>query len=144
MFTPRDPEFRQRVIASFHLQQAMQTMNISIDSVDAGEVRLVMPFQESLTQQNGYLHAGVITTIIDSACGYAAYTLMPANASVLSVEFKINLMRPAIGETFTAIGRVRKAGRTVSVVEGDLIAHTGDAEKLVATMNGTMMTVLAE
>lgn len=144
MFTPQDPDFKQRVTSSFAEQQVMQTMQVSIDKIHPGEVRLTMPFQASLTQQNGYLHAGVITTIVDSAVGYAAYTLMPAKASVLSVEFKVNLMRPAIGDRFTAIGRVRKAGRTVSVVEGDLIAHREETEKLVATLSGTMMTVMPD
>lgn len=142
MFEPQDPDYQQRALESFHLQKAMKTMNVSVQAVEPGQVTLSIPYQDKLTQQNGFLHAGVITTVVDSACGYAAFTLMPKGASVLSVEFKINLLRPAIGETFKAIGRVRKAGKTITVVEGDFIAINQGNEKLVATMNGTMMTLM--
>ncbi len=140
-FTPCDPQYAERVQRDFDRQEVLRTMQISIERIEPGEVVLSMPFQSALTQQHGFLHAGVVATLIDTACGYAAFTLMPADAQVLSVEFKVNLMRPSRGDRFTAVGRVRKAGRTVSVVEGDLLAHDADQQKLVATMNGTMMSI---
>jgi len=101
-----------------------------------------LPYRADLTQQNGYLHAGVVTTIADSACGYAAMSLMPAEAGVLSVEFKVNLLRPARGESFLARAEVIKAGRTLTVVRADVFALAEDAERqLVATMQGTMMSL---
>lgn len=142
VFTPIDPRYAERVQRDFDRQRVLRTMQISIERIEPGEVTLSMPFQTALTQQHGFLHAGVVTTLIDTACGYAAFTLMPAEAQVLSVEFKVNLLRPSRGQRFTALGRVRKAGRTISVVDGDLLAHDGDQTTLVATLNGTMMTVL--
>lgn len=121
----------------------MSTIGASILRVDAGEVEILLPYSESLTQQNGFLHAGIVTAIVDSACGYAAYSLMPKNASVLSVEFKINLCSPSIGEKFIAVGKVRKAGKTVTVTEGEVWAFQGGEKKLTALMQGTMMTVFS-
>ena len=112
--------------------------------VGPGEVTIELPFRDGLAQQNGFLHAGVVTAIADSACGYAAQTLMPSGKDVLTVEFKLNLLAPAAGDTFVARARVKKAGRTLSVVTADVFAlREGDEEeRLVATMQGTMMTVL--
>jgi uncharacterized protein (TIGR00369 family) len=101
-----------------------------------------MPFSAELTQQHGFMHAGIVGTLADSACGYAAYTLMPADAAVLSVEYKLNLLAPAAGEAFVARGRVTKSGRTLSFVTADVFAIRGGEERLIATMQGTMMTVL--
>jgi uncharacterized protein (TIGR00369 family) len=140
--TARDPDFEARVRASFARQAAMATIGAEIAHVAPGEVDLRMPFRAELTQQHGFVHAGIIGTLADSACGYAAFTLMPADAAVLSVEYKLNLLAPAAGEAFVARGRVRKAGRTLSFVGADVFALRDGEERLVATMQGTMMTVL--
>jgi uncharacterized protein (TIGR00369 family) len=105
-------------------------------------VDIRLPFRADLTQQHGFLHAGILGAIADSAAGYAAYTLMPAEAAVLSVEYKLNLMAPAAGEAFVARGRVKKAGRTLTVCTADVFALRGGEERLVATMQATMMTVV--
>jgi uncharacterized protein (TIGR00369 family) len=102
------------------------------------------PFHERFTQQDGFLHAGVVTTLMDSACGYAAYTLMPENSRVLSVEFKVNFLSPAVGELFRAEGCVVKSGKTISVCEGKLFAIQDEGEKLVAMMQATMICILSE
>lgn len=108
--------------------------------VEPGVVEIALPYRPDLTQQNGYLHAGIVTTIADSACGHAAFSLMPAGSAVLSVEFKVNLLRPAHAESFIARAEVIKAGRTLTVVRADVFALDTNAErKLVATMQGTMM-----
>lgn len=141
---PRDPEFASRVRASFDRQQFMATLGASLLSVAPGEVTIALPFAQGITQQHGFLHAGAVAAVVDSACGYAALTLMPPGAAVLSVEFKVNLLAPAAGRRFVALGRVRKSGRTVSVCEGELRAFAGDDDaegKLVALLQGTMMTV---
>ena len=136
-----DADFAARVRTSFARHRAMSTLGISLRRVDAGEVELEMPYSVDFCQQHGFLHAGTVTTAIDSACGYAAYTLMPADAEVLSVEFKINLLAPAKGERFRFVGRVVKAGRTISNVRGEAFASEAGRERLIATMDGTMMTL---
>ena len=138
-YQPQDVEFESRVRESFARQQVMQLICASLSRVEAGAVDIMLPFRRDLTQQNDFIHAGIITTIADSACGYAAYTLMPAGASVLSVEFKVNLLRPAAGELFVAEGRVIKAGATLTIARADVYARTGDARNLVATMLATMI-----
>ena len=143
-FQPRDPDFAARVRASFARQQIMATIGARLTEVLPGEVEIELPFRPDLTQQHGYLHAGIVTAVIDSACGYAALSLMPAAAEVLSVEFKVNLLAPARGERFMARGRVVKAGRTITVCAGDLFAVGGAGEKLVATMLATMFTAAGE
>ena len=147
-FQPRDPGFEQRVRSSFARQAAMQTLGVALERVAPGEVDLALPFRAELTQQHGYLHAGVIAAVIDSACGYAALTLMERGAAVLSVEFKVQLLAPARALRFRALGRVVRAGRTLTVVQGELRAMgdgaTGTAEvdtEVVALMTGTMMSV---
>lgn len=108
--------------------------------VEPGVVEIRLPYRPDLTQQDGYVHAGIVTTIADSACGYAAYTLMPPESDVLAVEFKVNLLRPANGELFIARAEVIKPGRTLTVVRADVIAvSAGEERQLVATMLGTMM-----
>jgi uncharacterized protein (TIGR00369 family) len=104
-------------------------------------VEIRLPFREDLTQQHGFLHAGAMTTIADSACGYAALTLMPPGTAVLTAEFKVNLLAPGEGETVVARGRVLKAGRTLTVCAADVLAVRGGEEKLVVTMLATIMTV---
>lgn len=109
--------------------------------VEPGVIEITLPYRSDLTQQHGYVHAGIITTIADSACGYAAYTLMPAGSDVLAVEFKVNLLRPAKGDTFVARAEVIKSGRTLTIVRADVhaLAHGGEQRELVAIMQGTMM-----
>jgi uncharacterized protein (TIGR00369 family) len=140
--TPRNPNFAEEVRDSFAEQPIMDLIGAELSLVEPGVVEIMLPFRDDLTQQHGYLHAGVVTTIADSACGYAAYSLMPAGSEVLSVEFKVNLLRPAQGATFVARAEVVKAGRTLTVVRADVlgIAENGDQE-LVATMQGTMICV---
>lgn len=140
-FQPNDPDFERRVHASFARQRAMATLGASLTHVAPGEVDIVLPFREDLSQQHGFLHAGITTTIVDTACGYAALTLMPAGAAVLTIEFKVNLLAPGQGERFVARGRVLKPGRTITVSNGEVFAVRGGAERLVATMTATNMTI---
>jgi uncharacterized protein (TIGR00369 family) len=111
----------------------------ALGRVEPGAVDITLPYRDDLTQQNGYLHAGILTAVADSACGYAAYTLMPADADVLSVEFKVNLLRPAVGDLFVAEARVIKAGSTLTVTRCDVYGRDSDESKLVATMLATMI-----
>src|ERR1700674_4997902 len=108
------PEFAERVQRSFGRQRLMATLGATLERVSPGEVDIRLPFRDELTQQHGFLHAGAVTSVADSACGYAALTLMPPGAAVLTVEFKLNLLAPARGDAFVARARVRKAGRTVT------------------------------
>jgi uncharacterized protein (TIGR00369 family) len=140
-FEPRDPEFKSRVRQSFSEQIVMQTLNASLVAVDAGRVEIEIPYQRELTQQDGFIHAGISSTIMDSACGYAAFTLMAAEARVLTIEFKINLLAPAAGDHFRAVGKVRKPGRSLFVAEAELFAVSDGTDRLVATMTGTLMAV---
>jgi uncharacterized protein (TIGR00369 family) len=140
--TPADPGFRQRVHGSFARQAVMATLGASLDIAEAGRVVIVMPHKPALSQQHGFLHAGIVATALDSACGYAAFSLMPADAAVLTIEFKVNLLAPARGPWFRFEGLVTKAGRTISVVEGKAWQHeAGGPESLCATMTATVMTV---
>ncbi|MCP3872557.1 MAG: PaaI family thioesterase [Desulfobacteraceae bacterium] len=136
-----DPIIKQKIINSFDQQDVMKTINASIQSIQPGEVILTLPYQAELTQQHGFLHAGIVSTILDSACGYSALTLMPEEAGVLSIEFKVNLMAPAKGEWFSAIGKVKKSGKNITFTQGELFSQTGTKTKLVATMTATMMSV---
>lgn len=140
-FTPADPGFEARVRDSFTRQRVMATLGARLVRVAPGEVDLELPFRADLTQQHGYLHAGIVTTLLDSACGYAAFSLMPADATVLSVEFKTNLLAPAAGERLLARGRVLRAGRTLTVCEASGVMLDGGGEKAVAHMVGTMMAL---
>lgn len=140
-FQPMDPEYAPRVRASFARQRMLATLGATLERVAPGEVEIRLPFREDLTQQHGFLHAGALTTVVDTACGYAAFTLMPPGAAVLTVEFKMNLLAPGKGEAALARARVVKAGRTLSVVSGDVLAVEQGEERLVATMTATVMTV---
>lgn len=140
-FEPKDPDFRERVAASFRRQTVMQTLGIEIARLDAGEIELTMPFSQPFTQQHGFVHAGIVATALDSACGYAAFSLMPADAAVLTVEFKTNLLAPAKGERFVFRGRVIKPGRTLTFCEAGAFAVDAASERLIATMTGTLMAV---
>ena len=130
----RDPDFEARVRSSFATQRFMATLGATLARVELGLVEIALPFRDDLTQQNGFLHAGVSASIVDSACGYAALTVMEPGRNVLSVEFKVNMLAPAKGTTFTATGRVARSGRTLVVVSGEL--HADGA--LVMLMQGTM------
>ncbi len=140
-FSVSNPAFRERVTASFTDQQVMHTLGARLMEIQPGRVVIELPYQQALTQQHGFLHAGIVTTVIDSACGYAAFTLMPADAEILSVEFKINLLSPARGEKLIAVGQVIKAGRNLTVCHGDAFMQNGDRQKPVAHMVGTMMAI---
>jgi uncharacterized protein (TIGR00369 family) len=141
-FTPQDPDFEPRVRRSFAAQQVMETIGARLARVAPGEVDIELPFRDDLTQQDGFLHAGIVSTVLDSACGYAAFTLMPADAQVLSIEFKVNLLAPAVGERVMARARVVRAGRTISVCTADAFALRDGAERHVSTMTATLMTVM--
>ena len=143
-FEPRDPEFAARVGTSFAEQAVMGLIGASITAIDPGRVVIELPYREDLTQQDGFIHAGISSTIMDSACGYAAFTLMPAEARVLTIEFKVNLLAPAAGNSFRAVGRVLKPGRSISVAESELFACGDAGDRLVASMTGTLMTVLPD
>jgi uncharacterized protein (TIGR00369 family) len=138
-FQPSDPNFDKRVRDSFARQKAMRTLGVAIEQLRPGEIELGMAYAEAYTQQHGFMHAGIITAALDSACGYAAYSLMPANADVLTVEFKTNLLAPAKGTRFVFRARVVKPGRTITVCEAQAFAISDGGEKLVATMTGTLM-----
>lgn len=140
-FLPPDPLFESRVRASFNRQQVMHTIGAWLTIVEPGVVEIALPFREDLTQQHGFLHAGIVATILDSACGYAAFSLMPADKAVLSVEYKINLLAPAKGQRFMAKAHVIKAGRNITVCAGEAFAYDHEKEKLVATMTATMMAI---
>lgn len=140
-FIPIDTDFEARVRAGFDSQQLMVNIGAKMTRVVPGEVQIEMPFNQAWTQQHGYIHGAIITGLVDSACGFAAYTLMPPGAGVLSVEFKVNNLNPATGEMFRAVGRVVKAGRTLTVCNGEVLAFEGGNEKLVAVMQATMMAI---
>ena len=122
----------------------MQLLDARLETVEAGAVDIALAFRSDLTQQSGTLHAGIITSILDSACGYAALTTMSSDSEVLSVEFKVNLLRPARGDRFVAEGRVVKSGRTLTVVRGDAWGESNTGRQLVATMLATMIRVPAK
>ena len=141
-FKPKNPEYLGRVKESFERQVAMKTLHIGISSVDAGRVELTMPFRADFTQQHGFIHAGIITTALDSACGYAAFSLMPEDAAVLTVEFKTNLMAPAKGDLFRFKAKVIRPGRTLTFCDAQAFAVDSTGEKLIATMSATLMAVV--
>ena len=136
-----DPKAEARCRNSFARQPMMTTIGASVLSVKSGEVEIEMPFDPKLTQQHGFLHAGMISAALDSACGYAAYTLMPAESAILTIEFKVNLLAPGKGERFLFRGEVTKPGRTIIVSDGRAYAFSDGEAKLMATMTGTMMVV---
>ncbi len=137
-----NPLFGEDIKRSFAVQSIMGLLGAELNLVEPGIVEITIAYRKELTQQHGYLHAGVVTTIADSAAGYAAYSLMPAGSEVLSVEFKVNLLRPAKGVTFVARAEVIKPGKTLTVVRADVfgISETG-ARELVATLQGTMFCI---
>ena len=133
-FNPRDPAFAERVRASFARQTLMATIGARLTVVAPGEIEIELPFRADLGQQHGFIHGGIVTAIVDTACGYAALSLMEPDAAVLTVEFKLNFVAPARGERLVARGRVSKPGRILTVCLGEVVALTGGEEKPVATM----------
>lgn len=138
-----DPDFAARVRASFARQPLMATIGAVVEEVTPGRVVLRMPVRDDLTQQNGFVHAGAIAALADSACGYAALSLMPPGADVLSIEFKVNMLAPATGDVLVASAEVIRAGRTIMVCRADVFALSGAAKKLVSAMQATMMVTPA-
>jgi len=140
-FEPKDPGYAARVQDSFARQGAMATLGASLGDIGPGRVVIELAWAAGLSQQHGFLHAGMVATALDSACGYAGFTLMPEGAGVLTIEFKINLLAPAKGQRFRMVGQVIKPGRTVTVTEGRAYAIDDGREKLIATMGATLMTI---
>jgi uncharacterized protein (TIGR00369 family) len=138
---PVSASIEQRIRAAFARQRFMTTLGASLTSVGEAEVEIALPFSQALTQQHGFIHAGVVTTIVDTACGFAALTMMPADAAVLTTEFKVNFLSPAKGERLRAVGRVVRAGRTLMVCLGEVFAEDGGKTKQIALMTATMMVV---
>jgi len=132
---------KQAIETSFGRQTLMSSLGAELEEVSPGEVVISLPFRSDLCQQEGFIHAGVLTAIVDSACGYAAMTLMPEQSEVLTVEYKVNFLRPARGERFQAKGRVLKAGKTLTVCLGEVFSWEGDKSQLVAMMQATMISV---
>jgi uncharacterized protein (TIGR00369 family) len=154
LYTPTysavDADFAARVRASFARQGAMALIGAQVQRVEAGRVLIALPHQATVSQQHGFVHAGIIATALDSACGYAAATLMPADAGVLTIEFKVNLLAPARGPWVWFDGQITKAGRSISVADGrayegpaptSVNADVPEPRKLIATMTATLMTV---
>lgn len=141
-FEPADAGYAERVRASFARQAAMQTIGASLAAVEPGRVVIELPWQQALTQQHGFLHAGMVATALDSACGYSGFSLMQPDAAVLTIEYKINLLAPAAGERFRMEGLVVKPGRTITVTEGRAYALADGKKKLIATMGATLMAVV--
>lgn len=141
LFEPKDPGYAQRVRDSFALQGAMGTIGATLGHITPGEVEILLDWAPGLTQQHGFLHAGMVAAALDSACGYAGFTLMPPDAGVLTIEYKINLLAPAKGQRFRMVGQVIKPGRTVTVTEGRAYAIDNGREKLIATMGATLMAI---
>jgi uncharacterized protein (TIGR00369 family) len=136
-----DSSADERVRASFAKQTIMSTLGASVASVKRGEVEIVLPFSGKILQQHGFIHAGAIATIADSACGYAALSVMPDDAAVLTTEFKIHLLSPAKGERIRAVGRVVRAGRKLVITIGEVFAEEGGASKQIALITASMMVV---
>lgn len=134
-------DMQERIAASFKAQGLMATLGAQLVSVADGEVQIELPFSTQLSQQRGYVHAGAITSIVDSACGYAALTKAPSGCDVVTAEFKINFVRPAIGERFLAIGKVQTSGKLLAVCTGEVRALSGNVWKVVAIMQATIVNV---
>jgi uncharacterized protein (TIGR00369 family) len=133
--------FEKKVRDNFGRQLFMSTIGAEMISAGRGSVQIRFPFNSKLTQQNGFVHAGAITSIMDSACGYAALSVAPPEADVLSVEFKVNFLSPAIGESFIARASVKRAGKRLAVCSADAFAVRAGEEKLIATMLATIMNI---
>lgn len=137
----QDPNFEARVRASFALQGLMTNLGAKMVTVTPGEVVIELPYRDDITQQQSFVHGAAVAAIVDTACGYSALSLLPAGYDVVTVEYKINFVAPAVGEKMIARGRVTKAGKTLTVCSGDCHALRDGKEKLVATLQATMMAV---
>ncbi len=140
-FVPSDPAFRARIQASFAKQGLMSSLGASLVHVAPGMVEIVLPASRTVSQQHGFIHAGALAAIADTAAGYAALSLMPPGVGVLTTEFKINLEAPAKGNAVRARGRVVKAGRTLTLAQTEVVAETAAGEKLVALLTATLMVI---
>lgn len=138
-FQPKDPGFAERCRASFGRQKAMTLIGGTIGALEAGYCEVVLPFRDDLTQQKGFVHGGIIGMIADSACGYAAYSLMPADCSLVTVEYKINILAPAVGERLVARGEVVRPGRTLTVARAEVYAEKDGRSVHCASMQQTLM-----
>ncbi|HEX9746276.1 MAG TPA: PaaI family thioesterase [bacterium] len=143
-FTPRDPNFRERLLEQHKIQYGMHYIKAEMTSIEPGYVEFTMPYDKNLTQQNGYIHAGYLTTLADGAGGVAAATLVDAETNILAIEFKVNFMNPGMGDKFIARGQVVKSGRTITVSRVDVFAVTGGEEKLIAIMQQTLINLKKE
>jgi uncharacterized protein (TIGR00369 family) len=139
-FHASNEDFVRAVRTSFDEQGLMRHLGAALGVVEPGHVSISMPFSDSLTQQHSFFHAGALTSVVDSACGYAALTLMPAGTEVLTVEFKVNFLAPASGDYAVAHGRVLRPGRTLSVCQGEVVVVKDGVEKLCALMQATMIS----
>lgn len=135
------PDAAARIRASFARQSFMSLLGAELARVEPGVVEIAIARRNDLLQQHGFLHAGVLTSLLDSACGYSALTIMDGESGVMSIEFKVNLLAPAAGDRFLVRGEVLKAGRTVVVCRGDAFALEGERPRLVAAMQASMMAV---
>ena len=134
-------ELRERIATSFSAQGLMATLGAELVLVSAGEVHIALRPRPELSQQHGFIHAGALTSVLDSACGYAALSVAPVGLDVLTVEFKINFVRPAVADRFVAIGRVAKAGKTLTVCQGEVIGERGSERDAIALMQATIINV---
>lgn len=141
VFQPRHAAYQERVRGSFSRQAFMHTLGATLERVQPGSVLIRVPFDLRLTQQHGFLHAGVVAAVLDSACGYAALSLAPAKTTVLAVEFKINLLRPAVGRELFAQGTVVRSGRTLTVCQAECRADSMDTDRVIALMQSTIMLI---
>jgi uncharacterized protein (TIGR00369 family) len=138
-FQPQDPGFAERCRDSFARQQAMALIGGSMAAIGPGLCEVVLPFRDDLTQQKGFIHGGIIGMIADSACGYAAFSLMPADCSLVTVEYKINILAPAVGERLVARGEVLRPGRTLTVARAEVYAEKDGRSVHCASMQQTLM-----
>ena len=138
-FTVRDPNYKARIIENYKIQKAMALIGAEITDIKPGYVEISCPYDEKLTQQNGYFHAGMVTTLADGAGGYAAWSLTPPDSNILAVEFKVNFISPAKGDPIIARGQVIKPGRTITVCRVDIFSVENGEEKLCAIMQQTLM-----
>lgn len=141
VWVPKDPDYDVRVRAGFDGQAVMRLIGAHLAALRPGYCRIELPFRPDLTQQHGFIHAGIVSTIVDSAGGFAGFTLFPAKSSVLTAEFKLNLLAPAIGERLIAVGEVVKSGRTLVITRGEVHAEDGGKRTLCAIMQQTLMVM---
>ena len=140
-FVPRNPDYQQRVRRSFDNQGAMKLFGAELIRISPGHCDIQIAYTDELSQQHGFFHGGILATIADSACGYAAFSLMPEDTSILTIEFKTNFLSPADGELLVARGRVIKPGRTITVSQADVMVTKDGRERLCATLTATNMAI---